>query len=130
MRKSTKLIGAAVAVGFIAVAGGSAFTASNTVPNTVAGYGESTVSGATVTSIHYNTNPADTDKIDSVTFVSSTDLTNTNVSMSLKGAGGLLGTSPYSCTYTAFAAGASTITCLTADEPSLTALTATDLTVA
>lgn len=49
MHKRTIL--AAVAVAGIAAAGGSAFTASNTVDDSVAGYGTSTVSGATVSAV-------------------------------------------------------------------------------
>lgn len=45
---------AVAAVGGIAAAGGSAFTASNDVADSVAGYGTSTVSGATVTSVVHN----------------------------------------------------------------------------
>ena len=44
---------AAVAVAGIAAAGGTAFTASNTVADSVAGYGTSTVSGATVTDVSH-----------------------------------------------------------------------------
>jgi hypothetical protein len=49
IRKRTVL--AVVAVAGIAAAGGSAFTDSNTVPDSVAGYGTSSVSGATVTNV-------------------------------------------------------------------------------
>jgi hypothetical protein len=49
IRKRTVV--AVVAVAGIAAAGGSAFTDSNTVPESVAGYGTSSVSGATVTSV-------------------------------------------------------------------------------
>lgn len=55
MRNPTKII-AAVAVAGAVAASGSAFTASNTVPNTVAGYGTSTISGATATSLKYTLN--------------------------------------------------------------------------
>ena len=56
MRKSRVLLaGVAVAA---AAAATSAFTAGNTfqagVQDTVAGYGEATVSGANITAIHYN----------------------------------------------------------------------------
>ena len=55
MRNLHKLLGA-VAVAGIVAAGGSAFTAANTVPNTVAGYGTSTITGATATSLKYTLN--------------------------------------------------------------------------
>lgn len=51
MRTSTKAIAVVALLG--AVATGSAFTAGNTVPASVAGYGTSTVSGATATSLTY-----------------------------------------------------------------------------
>ncbi|MCW2523770.1 MAG: hypothetical protein JWO63_2105 [Frankiales bacterium] len=131
MRKSTKLAfaAAAVAVGFIAIGSTSASTASNTVPNSVAGFGEGTVTGATVTAIHYVTDTADPSKLDSVVFDSSTDITGTTVTMTLKdGSLAIIG-SPYACSYTPYAAGATTITCLTADLPATANLGATDLTV-
>jgi uncharacterized protein YdeI (BOF family) len=56
MRRNTKKIVVAIAAIAALAAGGAAFTASNTVPNTTAGYGTSTVTGATVKSIHYTLN--------------------------------------------------------------------------
>lgn len=55
MRNNKKTLAALAVVGVVA-AGGSAFTASNTVPDTVAGYGSSTISGATATSLKYTLN--------------------------------------------------------------------------
>ena len=52
MRNSIKFLGALAVAGLVA-AGGSAFTASNTVDPSVAGYGTSTVSGAIVSSVHH-----------------------------------------------------------------------------
>jgi hypothetical protein len=129
MRKSTKLITVAAALGFVAIGAGSAFTASNTVPASVAGFGEGLVTGATVTAVHYVQNAADPMKLDSVSFDSSTDLTATTVTMTLKDGSLVIMGSPYACTYTAYAAGATTITCLTADNPLISDLGATDLTV-
>jgi len=54
-RKTKRIIGAFVVIAAIA-AGGAAFTASNTVPDTVAGYGTSNITGATVTALHYTLN--------------------------------------------------------------------------
>jgi hypothetical protein len=51
IRKRTLL--ATVAVAGIAATGGTAFTAGNTVADSVAGYGTSTVSGATVTDVSH-----------------------------------------------------------------------------
>lgn len=52
MRKNIKLVGA-VAVAGVVAATGSAFTAGNTVANSVAGYGTSTVSGAVVSATEH-----------------------------------------------------------------------------
>jgi hypothetical protein len=46
------MIGAVAVVAALA-ASGAAFTASNTIPDTVAGYGSSTISGATATALNY-----------------------------------------------------------------------------
>ncbi|MEA2219850.1 MAG: hypothetical protein QOJ35_2476 [Solirubrobacteraceae bacterium] len=53
MRFKTSRIVASIAVIGAVAAGGAAFTASNTLPDTVAGYGSSTISGATVSSLSY-----------------------------------------------------------------------------
>ena len=82
MRKSRVLLaGVAVAAAGVAT---SAFTAGNDVPDTIAGYGEGTVSGATIDTIHYVSDPADPSVITSVTFVSRTDVTNQVATMTLK----------------------------------------------
>ena len=96
MRKSRLLLaGVAVAAAGVAT---SAFTAANTVPASVAGYGQGTVSGAVVTDIHYVTNPGDGTVVDSVEFTSTTDLTGKDVTLTLKTTGGtvVVGT-PYTC---------------------------------
>lgn len=59
-------------------AGGSAVTASNTLPATTAGYGTSTVSGATATSIVFTLN-GDGTQITDVALVFSGDLTSGKV---------------------------------------------------
>jgi hypothetical protein len=53
MRGKTRRIVAAAAVVAAVAAGGAAFTAANTIPDSVAGYGTSTISGATATSLDY-----------------------------------------------------------------------------
>jgi hypothetical protein len=55
MRKNIKLLGAVAVAGLVA-ATGSAFTAGNTIPASVAGYGTSTISGATATALSYTLN--------------------------------------------------------------------------
>ncbi len=59
-----------IAIGIAAIlgTGAYAFTASNTVPNTTAGSGVGTVSGFTITNIHYALNATTPANIDSVTF--------------------------------------------------------------
>ena len=52
MRKTFKLLGAVAVAGLVATTG-SAFTASNTVAASIAGYGTSTISGATATALTY-----------------------------------------------------------------------------
>jgi hypothetical protein len=62
MRNLKKLLGA-LAIGGIVALGGSAFTASNSLPAASAtkGYGSQTISGVTAESVSYNTNtPGDT----------------------------------------------------------------------
>ena len=56
MKGKTKKIVLAVAVIGAIAAGGVAFTAANTVPDSVAGYKTTTVSGATVTDVQYGLN--------------------------------------------------------------------------
>ncbi len=76
---STKRMLVAVAVaGVVAAGGGSAFTASNTIPNTVAGYGTSTITGATATSIVYGFS-ADSTQITSATIKFTGDFSAKNV---------------------------------------------------
>lgn len=51
-RISRRMVAVLVVIGAIA-AGGAAFTASNTVPDTVAGFGTSHITGATAQSLNY-----------------------------------------------------------------------------
>jgi hypothetical protein len=84
MRKSRVLLaGVAVAA---AAAATSAFTASNSLPQTgnVLGSAQVTVTGATVTDINYVPLAADATKLDKIVFTSSTDVTTQTVTMSLK----------------------------------------------
>jgi hypothetical protein len=68
MRRNTKKIVAGVAAIAALAAGGAAFTASNTVADSVAGYGTSNITGATATSIKY-TLSADGTQINSAAIV-------------------------------------------------------------
>jgi hypothetical protein len=71
------MVAVVVLIGAIA-AGGAAFTAANTVPNTTAGYGTSSISGATATDIKY-TLSADGTKINSALITFTGDLSNDTV---------------------------------------------------
>jgi len=103
MRKSRVLLaGVAVAAAGVAT---SAFTASNTVPPSVAGFGQAKVSGATVTNIHYVTNTDDGTVLDAVEFTSTDDIHLNTSTMTLKtgstaGVGGTVVGDPYPCTVT------------------------------
>ena len=103
MRSNTRII-AALAVA-AAVAGGSAFTNSNTqAASQVVGYGSTTISGATVSSMAYTLNGPG-DNVDSVTLVLVGDATASAVSM------GFNGGATTSCGTGTFAAAATTYTC-------------------
>jgi hypothetical protein len=104
MRKTTRIFGALMIAG-IAAAGGAAFTNSNTQAATqVVGYGSTTISGATVSSMVYNLNAAG-DNVDSMTLVLGGDTTGSAVSI------GFNGNATTSCGTGAFAAAATTYTC-------------------
>lgn len=134
MRKSRVLLaGVAVAA---AGAAASAFTASNTVSASIAGFGANTVSGVTATNIEYVPNTADHTTLARVIFTVSSDVdTGHGASMSLRtgstgtAAGTIVGT-PYTCTtFSTFTAGSMTITCETANNPAFSTFTGVGLTV-
>src|ERR1700710_2824690 len=128
MRKSRVLLaGVAVAA---AAAATSAFTASNTVPPSVAGYGQAAVTGATATNVHYVADTDDAGLLASVEFTLSTNVTTaatrTMVLRTGVDAGDTTGAtvvgSPYTCAVkTAWAAGSMVLNCDTADKPSFEA---------
>jgi hypothetical protein len=104
MRKTTRIFGALMIAG-IAAAGGAAFTNSNTQAATqVVGYGSTTISGATVSSMVYNLNAAG-DNVNTMTLVLAGDTTGSAVSI------GFNGNATTSCGTGAFAAAATTYTC-------------------
>jgi hypothetical protein len=126
--RNSRVLFAGIVVAATAVTG-SAYTAANTVPNSVAGYGEGTVSGATVTDIDYTASGTDNTDLASVVFHSSTDVTGRTATMTLKSGTTPVGTSPYSCTLGTYTAGTMTITCATADTPAFTSFNTVGLTV-
>ena len=111
----------------IAIAGGTyAFTAANTVPATNAGAGTGTVSGYTVTSVHYTLNATTPANIDSTTFNVSPTIPSTGQGKVVVQAGLTTG-GPNSYTCTTNVAG-DTVTCPTT-SPQLTADKLSSLTV-
>jgi hypothetical protein len=127
MRKSRVLLaGVAVAA---AGAATTAFTAGNTLDPSKAGYGESTVTGAIVTSIDYTPWATDNAKLGQVVFTTSTNVTGLSATMMLREADGdIVGTNPYTCTIPATNP-ATTITCVTADHPDIDSFETVGLTV-
>lgn len=109
MRKSAKIV-TALSVAGLAVAAGSAFTASNTFATgstaPLTGYGTTTVTGATVNSLKYNINAVG-DTIDSATLVLAGDTSTSTVKMNYNGGvsfacgtGAVSGTTTIITTYT------------------------------
>ena len=110
-----------------AIAGGAyAFTAANTVPNSNAGAGSGTVSGYTVTNLHYALDATTPANIDSLTFNVSPVIPNTGsgkvIVQATLSTGG-----PNNYTCTTNTAG-DTVTCTTT-APQLTADKLTSVTV-
>src|SRR4051812_8424892 len=102
-RKSTKIVVAIAAIAAI-VAGGAAFTASNTVPASIAGYATSSISGATATALTY-TLSADGTQITGASLTFTGDQTGRRIAAGF-------GTDDLNvCTVGAFAAGKTSVTC-------------------
>jgi hypothetical protein len=98
MRKSRVLLaGVAVAA---AAAATSAFTNSNSVPPSVAGFGAGAVTGANVTNIHYTQNATNKAAVDSIVFTTNTQglVAPAVATMDLTKAGAPVG-STYPCTF-------------------------------
>lgn len=76
-RKPLRIVAGLAVIGALA-AGGAAFTASNTIPNTTMGFGTSNISGATATSLVY-TRTADGSGITDATLVFTGDITGNTV---------------------------------------------------
>ena len=121
----TKIMVAALAA---AVIGGGvyAFTASNTVPATTAGSGNSVVSGYTITNLHYVLNTTTPGNIDSVTFTITPVVPSTSTGkVVIAAALSTGGPTNYTCTTDTTGA---TVTCATI-TPQLTAALLTGITV-
>jgi hypothetical protein len=115
----------------LAMSGAGAFTASNTMSQSsnVAGYGQSTATGATVTDIAYTSVATDASKVDSVAWTTSTDITGKTAKMTLKLGTTLVGS--YSCTLGTYDAllTKQTATCDVTDNLEYTAFDATGFAV-
>ncbi len=128
MFRNHRQISLIVAVVVAAAIGGGAyaFTASNTVPTTTAGSGVGTVSGYTVTNLHYNLNATSPANIDSLTFTISPVVPSTSTGkVVIQAALTVGGPTSYTCTTDTTGA---TVTCATT-SPQLTAATLTGVTV-
>jgi hypothetical protein len=104
MKGKTKKIVLAVAVIGAIAAGGVAFTDANVVPDSMAGYKDTTVSGATATAVNY-TLSSDGTNIDAVVVTFSTDITGKHVRIAFNN-----GTLTSDCTI-AGTVGSQTATC-------------------
>jgi hypothetical protein len=113
MRMSRVLLaGVAVAAAGVAT---SAYTASNTVPDSVAGYSSADVSGAEATNINYVLDGTDKSLIDSIDFDLVGDLDDKTAILTLKDGTGVVG-SPVTCTVSAFTT-VTPVSCPTPDRP-------------
>jgi hypothetical protein len=127
MRKS-RVVFAGAAIAVIAITG-TAFTAGNDLPDSVAGYGESQVTGAEISDIAYTPDETDNTVLDSVVFTSTSNITGQTASMSLKQGSTKVGTSPYTCLLGAHNGTSMTVTCATPDHPAFAAFDTVGLTV-
>jgi hypothetical protein len=112
MRKSRVLL-AGVAVAAAAVTT-SAFTASNTVQDSVAGYATADVTGAEATDITYVLDATDAALVDSIDFEVVEDITGMQAVLTLTDGGVTIDT--ITCDLDTFAAG-TPVSCDTADTP-------------
>jgi hypothetical protein len=127
MRRS-RVVFAGAAIAVIAITG-TAFTAGNDLPDSVAGYGEAQVSGATVNDIAYTPYGSDNTDLGSVVFTSTTDITGQTATMTLKQGSTPVGTSPYTCLLGAHDGTSMTVTCATPDHPAFALFNTVGLTV-
>ncbi len=116
----------------LTASGFNAATAGNTFANSknVAGYGESSVTGTTVSAITYTTVLTDASKLASVVFKVTTDITGSTAKMTLKNSAGVaIGGSAYSCSLGTFLLNEMSVTCDTPDNPAISSVSFTGLTV-
>ena len=124
----------ALAVAGLAVAAvtGSAFTAENTIDDTVTGYGESTITGAAVSDIDFIPLSTDSTYLDEVHFITTTELDldpgGNTAELTLKSAGNPYGL-PVVCNIGVYTAGEHLITCDTPDTTQFELVNGVGLTV-
>jgi hypothetical protein len=115
-RKPLSIVAGVAVVGALA-AGGAAFTASNTIPDTVMGFGTSNITGAVATSLTY-TRSADGSTITAATIVFTGDIHTRTVEA------GFNANALETCAAGVFAAGETTVVCTPATpEPTAGATT-------
>lgn len=113
MRRSHLLL-AGLGITAVAVTG-SAFTAANVVPTSIAGYGQGAVTGATVTDIDYTALSSNNTFLDTVTFNSSTNVNGKTATLTLKQGTSVVGT--FTCDTTTSVYGASTMDIICSTSP-------------
>ena len=94
MRKRT--LGVVLLAG-LALSGAGAFTASNSIANSTAGYGTATVSGVTVTDTNYTLAPTDNSKVTGMSFTHVSDLTGKTVKLDLTSGGTVVSSAVSTC---------------------------------
>jgi hypothetical protein len=115
-RKPLSVLAGLAVIGALA-AGGAAFTASNTIPDTTMGFGTSHITGATATSLTY-TRTADGSAITAATLVFTGNLSANTVQA------GFNANALDTCAAGTFATGSTTVVCtLTTPEPTAGATT-------
>ena len=130
--RTSRVVLAGIAVA-AAAATTSAFTDSNTGMGTnhgtVAGYGQDSATGTSVSNVAYTPLAADNSKLDYVTFTVGTDVTNEHTSMTLKK--GVTSLGSYTCTPTgpAWDSTSMKIKCAATDTPSIDTFDTVGLTV-
>lgn len=109
---------AVIGLGAVVATSGSALTASTSVASGVAGYGQTTSTGAVISAFSEATVAGDASRLASVTFTSTTNVTGKTARLALTSGNTLVG-GPYTCTLGTYALGSMTITCPTSDSPLL-----------
>jgi hypothetical protein len=125
MRKSRVLLaGVAVAAAGVTT---SAFTSNNTITadNNVAGYIQTTVSGAVISNVAYTANAADQSRLDKVVFTTSNDISNASAVLTMRLAGNAAAGQANTCSVS----GATTIECTFTNPLLFTAFDGLALTV-